>query len=97
MWVPAALRLSLVFGLLFGGVFFAFRWAGSAVRFSAARAADRSFPTWRVTGTVRDAVTQQPIPWALVEDDPAGQPPLFRADADYRGVFRPKRNDCEPF
>ena len=33
------------------------------------------------------AVTRQPIPWALVEDDPRGQPPLFRADADFRGVF----------
>jgi hypothetical protein len=36
---------------------------------------------------VRDAVTHQPIPWALVEDDPAGQPPFFHADADYSGSF----------
>jgi hypothetical protein len=57
------------------------------VRFGAARAGDRSAPTWRVWGTVRDAVTHQPIPWTLVEDDPAGQPPFFRADADYSGVF----------
>jgi hypothetical protein len=87
IWLPSALRLALVFALLFGGVFFAFWWAGSAVRFGAARAGDRSAPTWRVSGTVRDALTRQPIPWALVEDDPGGQPPLFRVDADYRGVF----------
>lgn len=85
--LPSALRLAIVFALLFGCVFFAFWWAGSAVRFSAERVADRTAPTWRVSGTVRDAVTHQPVPWALVEDDPAGQPPFFRADADYRGVF----------
>ena len=86
-WTRPVLRLAIVFALLFGCVFFAFWWAGSAVRFSAARAGDRSLPTWRISGTVRDAVTHQPIPWALVEDDPAGQPPFFRADAGYRGVF----------
>ena len=87
MWMRPVLRLAIVFGLLFGFVFFAFWWAGSAVRFGAARAADRAFPTWRVSGTVRDAVTHLAIPWALVEDDPAGRPPFFRADAGYRGVF----------
>lgn len=87
MWMRPVLRLAIVFGLLFGCVFFAFWWAGSAVRFGAARAADCSFPTWRVSRTVRDAVTHQPIPWALVEDDPAGRPPFFRADAGYGGVF----------
>jgi hypothetical protein len=83
----AALRLTIIFTLLFGGVFFAFWWAGSAVRFSAARAGSNSSPTWRVSGTVRDAVTHQPIPWALVEDDPGGPPPLFKTDAGYRGEF----------
>src|SRR5450759_557825 len=85
--LPSALRLAIVFGLLFGCVFFAFWWAGSAVRFSAERVAGRTAPAWRVSGTVRDAVTHQPIPWAVVEDDPAGQPPFFHADADYRGAF----------
>src|SRR5271169_3588448 len=87
VWMRSALRLAIVFALLFGGVFFAFWWAGSAVRFSAARVGDRTVPTWRVAGTVRDAVTHQPISWAMVEDDPAGQPPFFRIDADYGGVF----------
>jgi hypothetical protein len=86
-WIRSALRLAIVFALLFGAVFFAFWWAASAVRFSAARAGDRSLPTWRVWGTVRDAVTHQPVPWAVVEDDPAGQPPFFHADADYSGVY----------
>ena len=86
-WVRPALRLAIIFALLFAGVFFAFWWAGSAVRFSAARAADRTTPTWTISGTVRDAVTHQPISWALVEDDPTGTPPFFRADADYGGAF----------
>jgi hypothetical protein len=86
-WVRPALRLAIIFALLFAGVFFAFWWAGSAVRFSAARAADRTVPTWRISGMVRDAMTHQPIPWALVEDDPSGTPPFFRADADYGGAF----------
>ena len=49
-WIRSVLRLAIIFALLFGGVFFAFWWAGSAVRFSAARAGDRSLPTWRVSG-----------------------------------------------
>jgi hypothetical protein len=87
LWVRSTLRLAAVFALLFGCVFFAFWWAGAAVRFSAARAGDRSVPTWRVSGTVRDALTHQPIPWAVVEDDPSGQPPFFRTDAGYGGAF----------
>lgn len=86
-WVRPAIRLAIVFALLFGGVFFALWWAGSAVRFGAARAGDRTAPTWRVSGTVRDAVTHQPIPWAAVEDDPAGRPPFFRVDAEYSGTY----------
>ncbi|MEO8370992.1 MAG: carboxypeptidase-like regulatory domain-containing protein [Candidatus Solibacter sp.] len=86
-WSRAVLRLAVIFGLLFGCVFFAFWWAGAAVNFTAARAADRSAPTWIVEGLVRDAVSHQPIPWAKVEDDPAGQPPFFHVDADIRGVY----------
>ena len=48
-----ALRLTLVFALLIGGVFFAFWWSGSAIQFGAARAAGRAVPTWRITGVVR--------------------------------------------
>ncbi|MEO8592154.1 MAG: hypothetical protein ABI759_02430 [Candidatus Solibacter sp.] len=87
LWPRAILRLSILFAVLFAGVFFAFWWAGSAVRFSAARAADRVVPTWNISGVVLDATTHQPIPWARVEDDPAGQPPFFGTDADVRGIF----------
>jgi hypothetical protein len=52
-WTRPVLRLAIVFALLFECVFFAFWWAGSAVRFSAARVGDRSLPTWRISGTVR--------------------------------------------
>jgi ferric-dicitrate binding protein FerR (iron transport regulator) len=40
-----ALRMAAVFALLFGGVFFAFWWSGSAIRFGAARAANTAVPT----------------------------------------------------
>ena len=86
-WWRAVLRLAAIFALLFGCVFFAFWWAGSAVNFTAARAADRAAPSWTVNGVVRDSVTRLPIPWARIEDDPAGPPPFFRTDADLRGVF----------
>jgi hypothetical protein len=36
---------------------------------------------------VRDAQTGRPIPWATVEDDPAGDPPFFRGEADATGVY----------
>ena len=42
LFARTALRLTAAFALLFGGVFFAFWWSGSAIRFGAARAADRA-------------------------------------------------------
>jgi hypothetical protein len=87
LFVRTALRLAAAFALIFGGVFFAFWWSGSAIRFGTARAANRATPTWRVSGAVRNAATRQPVPWALVEDDPSGRPPFFRTDADHAGVY----------
>jgi hypothetical protein len=87
LFARTALRFTAAFALLFGGVFFAFWWSGSAIRFGAARTADRAVATWTVSGTVRNSVTHQPIPWASVEDDPAGHPPFFRADADQSGTY----------
>jgi hypothetical protein len=87
LFVRTALRMAAAFALLFAGVFFAFWWSGSAVRFGAARAADRSTPTWKVSGNVRNSLTHMPVPWALVEDDPAGSPPFFRTDADHSGAY----------
>jgi hypothetical protein len=82
-----AFRWTLVFGLLFGGVLFAFWWAGSAVEFSTSRTQQSTRATWRVLGTVRSAATGEPIPWAHVRDDPGGHPPHFEATADHMGNF----------
>lgn len=81
------LRLAVAFALLFAAVFFAFWWSGSAVRFGAARVGDASVPTWQVAGVVRNALSGEAVPWARVEDDPAGNGPHFRADADQHGVY----------
>jgi hypothetical protein len=86
-FVRQAIRLTLAFVALFCGVYFAFWWSGSAVRFGTARVTDRAVPTWQVVGIVRDEIDKRPIPWARVEDDPAGQPPFFHADADLFGAF----------
>jgi hypothetical protein len=79
--------MAAAFALLFGGVFFAFWWSGSAIRFGAARAADKATPSWRVTGIISNSVTGDPIAWAVVEDDPAGRPPFFRTEADHAGAY----------
>jgi hypothetical protein len=81
------IRITVGFAALFAFVFFAFWWSGSAIRFGAARLTAGNAPTYRVSGTVRDAKSGSPIPWAVVEDDPSGDPPYFRADADAAGVY----------
>jgi hypothetical protein len=85
--VRHGIRVAAAFALLFGFVFAAFWWSGAAVRFGADRAADRAVPTWLVTGTVRSAATREPIPWAVVEDDPVGKPPSYHTDANYSGAY----------
>ena len=86
-YVRYALRLAVAFVLLFAAVYLAFRWSGDAVRFGASRVAARGVPTWHVIGTVRDAATHMPVPWASIDDDPSGRPPFFHADADRSGAF----------
>jgi hypothetical protein len=86
-YVRQGVRLAFAFGVLFVLVFWAFWWSGAAVRFGAARVTDRAATTWRVTGTVRNAVTRQPVPWAVVEDDSSGQPPFYRCDSNQFGNF----------
>jgi hypothetical protein len=44
-------------------------------------------PTYRIWGSVRDAKSGEPIPWVAVEDDPAGDPPYFRTEADQDGAY----------
>jgi hypothetical protein len=80
-------RLAAVFLLLFAAVFLAFRWSGAAVRYGSLRVSGQTAPAWKVRGVVLDARTHQPVPWARVEDDPAGRPPLFHSDADHLGAF----------
>ena len=80
-------RWMIAFALLFLAVFGALWWSGAAVRFGADRVADRSVPTYRVWGVIRDAASGRPVPWARVEDDPAGTPPFFRTDADQNGAY----------
>jgi len=86
-YVRQAIRALAAFALLFFFVFLAFSWSGAAVRFGASRVSDRGTPTWTVTGSVRDANTHQPIPWAKIDDDPAGQAPFFHAEANLAGQF----------
>ena len=81
------IRWVAAFVLLFSFVFLAFWWSGSAIRFGAARVTASNAATYRVWGTVRDAHTGKPVPWAAVEDDPGGDAPLFRADADAEGAY----------
>ena len=81
------IRWIVGFCLLFAVVFLAFWWSGSAVRFGSARVTASNAPTYRIWGTVRDARSGEPIPWAVIEDDPAGNPPFFKADADQNGVY----------
>ena len=87
IFVRSGLRVAAAFAIIFGMVFFAFWWSGAAVGFGASRAAGTAQPTWTVTGTVRNSVTREPIPWATVEDDPGGRPPFYRVDAGYSGAF----------
>jgi hypothetical protein len=79
-------RIAVVFAILFGGVFAAFRWLGAAVRFGAQRASGNAVPTWVVRGVVPDGQSLEPVPWAPVEDDPGGRPPQFLTEADQTGT-----------
>jgi hypothetical protein len=80
-------RTTVGFALLFAFVFLAFWWSGSAIRFGAARVTASNAPTYRIWGTVRDAQSGRSIPWATIEDEPSGNPPFFRSDADADGTY----------
>jgi len=82
-----ALRWGLTFALLLGGMFFALWWARSAIDYSVSRVDLTTVATYGVSGVVRDAATGQPIPFAEVEDDRDGRPPLFHTTADLYGAY----------
>jgi len=75
------------FAVLFTAVFIVLRWSGDAVRFGASRVAARGVVTWHVVGVVRNSTTLEPIPWASIDDDTAGRPPFFHAEAGQYGAF----------
>jgi hypothetical protein len=88
LFLRTAFRMAAAFAVLFGAVCFALWWSGSAIRFGAARAADRAVASWQISGKVRSSQTGEGIPWASVEDDPGGRPPFFRTDADRSGIYQ---------
>jgi hypothetical protein len=85
-------RWLLRWGLVFLGIllfyFATLWWTGSAVRFTASRAAESATLQYRFSGTVLDARTQKPIAWAELYDDPAGRPPHGKSTADHHGRFK---------
>jgi hypothetical protein len=87
LWLSQIPKWALVFAALFAFVFFAFWWAGSAIHFGASRVTASTEATWTVSGTVKSAVSGAAVPWAEVEDDPSGPPPLHKTTADPRGSF----------
>lgn len=80
-------RWCFLFVLLIAFLGFAAWWASSAVHFGASRVERSTGPSYHVAGTVHDAASGAPVPWAEITDDPAGRPPLFHASADRLGAF----------
>jgi hypothetical protein len=77
----------LCFGALFAAVASVFWWSRTAVDFGAARVTGTNTATYRVFGVVRDAGSGRPVPWAKIQDDPEGMPPLFDADGGADGTY----------
>jgi hypothetical protein len=86
-YIRQGIRLLAAFVFLIVFVYTVFRWSGAAVRFGASRAASRGTPNWQIRGVVRNAQTHAPVAWAVVEDDPSGQPPFFHTQADQFGSY----------
>jgi hypothetical protein len=80
-------RWTVTFAAVAAGLMFTLWWAGSTVRFSAARAQGEGAATWRVFGVVTDAASGEPVPFASIADDAGGAPPLFHSMADHLGHY----------
>lgn len=87
IFIRNGLRVAAAFATLFFLVYLALWWSGAAVGYGAGRASGQVQPTWRVFGTVRSSITNEPIPWAVIEDDSGGKPPFFQTDASYQGSY----------
>jgi hypothetical protein len=81
------LRMAGIVAVSFGLVYGMIWWSSSALRSSNDRLAGKAVAGWQVTGTVRNSLNRLPIPWAHIEDDPRGLPPLHAADADLNGSY----------
>ena len=80
-------RWILAFAVIFSFAAMAFWWSGSAVRYSAARVQNRSNPTYRVTGSITDSRTHQPIPWAEISTDFQFGGAFFSTTTDQNGQY----------
>lgn len=80
-------RWTLAFIAVFCFAAMAFWWSGSAVNYTAARVEQRSKPTYKVSGTVTDAHTHQPVPWAEVTTDFRFGGAFFSTTADQNGYY----------
>lgn len=81
------LRFLLVFAVFLVSIVMVNWWAGAAVQFSASRTEGSTPARYRVFGRVIDARTGEPVPWAVVGDDPTGNPPVFQSSADQNGTY----------
>jgi hypothetical protein len=80
-------RWITAFVVIFCFAAMAFWWSGSAVKYSAARVQNRSNPTYQVAGSVKDAGTHQPIPWAEISTDFQFGGAFFSTTTDQNGQY----------
>ena len=81
------MRWILAFTAIFCFAAMAFWWSGSAVRYSAARVQQDTKPTYKVTGTITDAQTHQPVPWAEISTDFQFGGAFFSTRSDENGQY----------
>ena len=78
---------AVAFLALFGFVFVAFWWSGSAIRYGAGRVSDSVGASYRVSGLVADKTTGRAIPWAEVQTDFASGRQFYSTTADQNGEY----------
>ena len=78
---------AVAFLALFGFVFLAFWWSGSAIRYGAGRVTDSVGASYQVAGSVADKKTGKPVPWAEVQTDFASGPQFYSTTADRNGEY----------
>jgi hypothetical protein len=85
------LRFSLRWGIVLAAISAIFGWmlwrSSSAVDFAASRVEANTPARYKITGTVRDAVTSKTVPWPVIADSPEGSPPHFHTTGKHDGTF----------